>query len=531
MTPEAALIEQSFCIVDKAGRVVPFKLNETQAHYDEKRTKRDIIVKARQQGFSSFVSALIVLECIASENVRAVLIAHDSESTEKIFDRARFFVNNLGFGKTKMSVDLSRSSRREFYFKEKNSTFYIGTAGSQSFGRGDTINLLHCSEVAMWPDPQAMTAGLFQAVPRDGTIWLESTANGRGNWFHLQALKAKDRQSRFTDHFYPWWFFPEYSVPGEQMPRDFSLTEEEFNLQKAFGLTKNQLLWRREKMTELDNSDLMGGMNLFPQEYPSTFDEAFLASGQSVFRMIPFFQKDPLRVERFLTTYEEPQPKTTYVLGVDVSAGVGRDRSVIWGLNCDTFEQAFEWVSDCVDPDELGGVVAGLGKAYNLAFVAPELNNHGLATIDSLRYKYHAGRILQRYQFDKREGLARTDRLGWMTTEKSKSQMITNLRKALSLGGLKVYSEKSRNEFSTFVEKDGGRLEAQDGCFDDRVIAAALAVTGYKHLYQPQVFVEQPKTHQFSFKNQRALALGQFSDKTGVLPSEYFERYDSGVYM
>jgi len=440
-------------------------------------------------------------------------------------------VTHLRFEKAKLAVDLARSSRREFYFKETNSTFYIGTAGSDSFGRGDTINLLHCSESAMWPHPQAITAGLFQAVPRDGSIWMESTANGRGNWFHLQALKAQNSGSRFKCHFYPWWFFPEYSLPTNEIPRDFVLSDEERELQSSFRLTPGQLAWRREKVIELDSSDLLGGSNLFPQEYPSTFDEAFIASGQSVFRVIPAFSREPIHQERFLTVYHQPEEGHSYVLGVDVAAGVGRDRSVIWGLDCERFEQAFEWASDCIDPDELGSVIAGLARQYNMAWVAPELNNHGLATIDSLRYKYNAGRILQRYQFDHRDGLTRTDRLGWMTTEKSKSQMITNLRQAITLGGLKIFSERTRNELSTFVEKDSGRIEAQDGCYDDRVIACALAVTGYKHLYQPSTFVEPVRPSQFSFQLQRKLALSQFSSAhEGLLPSEFYQRADAGVF-
>lgn len=114
MTPEAAIIEQAFSIVNKAGQKVPFRLNETQLEYDERRSTRDLIVKARQQGFSSFIDALIVLLCITVDNIRAVLIAHDRESTEKLFDRARFFINNLGHKDLKFKVDLTRSSRREF---------------------------------------------------------------------------------------------------------------------------------------------------------------------------------------------------------------------------------------------------------------------------------------------------------------------------------------------------------------------------------------------------------------------------------
>ena len=527
MTPEAALIEQTFQIVNKQGEKVPFILNPVQLAYDEGRTNRDIIVKARQQGFSSFIEALIVLACLTTENIRAVLIAHDRESTEKLFDRARFFVNNLRAGPMKMEVDLTRSSRREFYFTAMNSTFYIGTAGSESFGRGDTINLLHCSEVAMWPDPRAMTAGLFQAVPRDGTIWIESTANGRGNWFHLLATRAMEGRSRFRCHFFPWWALPEYAVPVSE---PLELSEEEVSLKESFGLSDEQILWRREKLAEMDDSELVGGTNLFPQEYPATFDEAFLASGLSVFRQVPVFQKEPVERRRFLTVWERPVPGCRYVLGVDVAAGVGADRSVIEGLDCESFEQAFEWASDCVDPDELAYEIGRLAREYNMAFVVPELNNHGLATIETLRRIYPPSLILQRYQYDKREGIEKTDRLGWLTTQKTKSQLVTNLRRALR-NGLKVYSEWLRSELSTFVEHEDGRLGAQSGCYDDRVIAMALAVSGYRYVWMPREMVMPVSRPQFSFREQRRLAIRGFVEKVGAKPSQVYGRWDSGFVV
>jgi len=141
MTPYAMMIEKTFNIVDKSGAKVPFRLNAVQTRYDQERKSRNVIVKARQEGFSSFICADNTMACLAEKNIRCVLIAHDSESTEKLFDRVRFF---LTYPQIPLSPVLTRSSRREFYFKENNSSFYIGTAGSENFGRGDTINRLHC---------------------------------------------------------------------------------------------------------------------------------------------------------------------------------------------------------------------------------------------------------------------------------------------------------------------------------------------------------------------------------------------------
>jgi hypothetical protein len=451
MTPEGMLIEETFNIVNKDGEKVPFRLNEVQRKFDEEQTERNIIVKARQEGFSSYISAYIAIRCLGTRNLRCVLIAHDSESTEKIFDRVRFFLNN---SQKELKPDLSRSSRREFFFREMNSTFYIGTAGSDNFGRGDTINLLHCSEVAQWERPQELTAGLFEAVPRRGRIWLESTARGQGNWFHNRALKAREGKSRYRMHFYPWHWFEEYALGRPEWPAwwggvEGRLSSDELSLQEEFNLSMDQLAWRFDKMNEMDDSDLAGGRNLFPQEYPITFEEAFLASGSPIFGQIPAATATG-RVVGELETFRDPVPGHQYVIGLDVGGGVGGDYSVAIGIDCDTFEQAFVWSSNEVDPDELAEPVAELAARYNRAWVVPELNNHGIATVAALRRIYLPGRIMQRYSYEKREAIERLGRLGWLTTEKSKGVLIANLRRALR-EGLKVYSVRSRNELTTYV--------------------------------------------------------------------------------
>jgi hypothetical protein len=527
MTPYAQMIEHTFNIVNKDGTKVPFKLNSVQRKFDKERTSRNVIVKARQEGFSSFICAENTMACLAEKNIRCVLIAHDSQSTEKLFDRVRFFLEHP---QVPLKPILKRSNRREFYFKENNSAFYIGTAGSENFGRGDTINRLHCSEVGMWDNAQSLTAGLFEAVPRQGVIDLESTANGSGTWFHLRSMRAREGKSRFKMHFYSWADFDEYRIERDQWPSWWGgskgqFTDEEKELLKI-GLVPEQLAWRFEKMCEMDDSELASGSNMFPQEYPLTFEEAWLASGRSVFKNIPFAECD-VSVVGDLEMYRAAEKGHTYVIGVDVGAGLGGDSSIITCLDCDTFEQVCEWSSNEVDPDELAFPIKDLAERYNGAYVVPELNNHGIATVAQLRRIYSAGRILQRYSYDKRDAVERLGRLGWLTTEKTKSQLVTNLRRSLR-EGLKVYSVKARNELTTFVELKPGRFGAQSGCYDDRVIALALAVSGYRHMYKPhdEVIFDAPAEN--SFVRARSEFLREFKSQHGVLPSEIFGRQDTG---
>lgn len=525
LTDEAKAIAQFFHIVNKSGDKVPFIPNEAQAEYDRHRTNRDIILKARQEGFSSYIDALITLECLFKHNLRCVLIAHDRLSTQVLFDRVKFYVENLSGD---MKPDFGRQSRREIYFRRTNSTFYIGTAGYEEFGRGDCIHRLHCSEVASWPNPVELISGLFQAVPEEGSIWIESTAKGRGNWYHATCMKALEGRGDFKLHFFPWFADPMYKRPARMMLSDLDLDERE--LMEENNLSLDQMQWRRDKIDEMDNSEMLFGANLFPQEYPATPEEAFLASGMSVFGFIPVHDKDVVEQDRFLTLYEKPNRDDQYCIGMDVGTGVGAARSVGWILNCETMEQAGEFVSDCVDPGEFGEQMALLGMRFNEAWLVPELNNPGFATVEVLRRVYPISKILQRYQYDKRSPSdARMEKVGFLTSERTKEIAVTNLRRAMN-HNLKIFSEKTRSEMSTFIQNENSTMSAQRGCFDDRVMAAALAVTGYRHMYQPKVYVEHKKPDPFSFSEQRKVAIQGFVEEFGEEPDAYYERRDSSVY-
>jgi hypothetical protein len=120
------------------------------------------------------------------------------------------------------------------------------------------------------------------------------------------------------------------------------------------------------------------------------------------------------------------------------------------------------------------------------------------------------------------------DKVGFLTSERTKEIAITNLRRSLN-EGLKIFSEKTRAEMSTFVQKTNSTLAAQDGCYDDRVIAAALAVTGHRHLYRPQLEMVSDTINPFSFKAQRDVAINGFVDLHGEKPSDYYERWDSRI--
>ena len=110
---------------------------------------------------------------------------------------------------------LKYNTKKEMVNVEKNSTFYIGTAGARAFGHGDTINNLHCSEVSRWANAEQTMVGLLQAVPQSGRIIMETTANGFGDYFYNIWTKNENTPS-------PWMtkhngkYYLQYGAPGTE---------------------------------------------------------------------------------------------------------------------------------------------------------------------------------------------------------------------------------------------------------------------------------------------------------------------------
>lgn len=234
-----------FDIVDKAGQVVSFIPNKFQLELLETMTNKNLILKSRQIGFTSLILAIFTVDFLLTENSRSVCISHDGPSATKLLDRVKYFIDSAE--SKGLKINLKYNSRNELVNADKNSSFYIGMAGSKSFGRGDTLSNLHLSEFAFYPDPERLLSSALQAVVPDGKTFIESTACGL-NFFKTLWDESKRGVRPFKTHFFGNNFYSE-----------------------AFLL---------EKKSELGDQ--------FPQEYPATDLEAFLSSGN------PFFDRDAM---------------------------------------------------------------------------------------------------------------------------------------------------------------------------------------------------------------------------------------------
>ncbi|MBN1249823.1 MAG: hypothetical protein JXC32_19330 [Anaerolineae bacterium] len=480
-------LETCLYIRDKERRVIPLRLNWAQADYYEHRTQRDIILKARQLGFTTLICGLFFADTILRPNTTSVIVAHDTDSSEKIFRIVQLFWERLPAREQQRVGKPRFSNRREFLWPQINSQFYVGTAGAKTFGRGQTINNLHCSEFAFWPNPLDALTALTEAVPADGRIVIESTANGVGNYLHDLWTEAKQQQVRYAPHFYVWWENPAYALPGPPLGE---VTEEERELrakakQHGLALSEDQLRWRREKAKDLRDK--------FLQEYPEDDVTCFLTSGRCCFDVqallvqhrrasqtrpeavasIPGKKGTTAVAPATLSVWRRPQSGKRYVIGVDIGEGLeGRDASAAFVLERETGEQVAElhgWVA----PDRFARLVDALGRWYHLALVAVERNNHGHSTLNTLSNVCRYPRLYKHVKYDANANVVPV--LGWPTDQSTKPILVDDLAAAIADGHIVLNSPALIDECLTFVTTDTGAQEAQEGKRDDRVLAAGIA--------------------------------------------------------
>ena len=484
-TKERAIIEGLLMIADKEGNDVPFILNSAQSALDDSFTGRDIIPKARQEGISSYYIARALAKCLSTRNVNAVIVAHEDKATKKMLKKAHYMVENMRGPKPV----IKNKSANEITFSKMNSSLSIGTAGSANVGVGDTIHFLHCSEVALWDDPKSLLTGLFQAVPKNGEIGMESTGRGQGNYYHRAVMRAASGNSRYRLHFFNWHEFKEYtyhlSPEQEQKILDNLMPEwEEDKLIEQWGLTAGQLAWRRDKIEELDYD-----LTKFKQEYPMTLDECFQATGRSVFSTVNYKKVDSWeQVEPNLWILGgHPRPDYTYAIGGDVGGGVGQDNSVAEIICLNTFEQVGEFIDNRIAPDNFGRKLKYLGHMFNTAFITPENNNHGILTIDVLRKKdseteepaYPRHMIYRKVKpgTGSREEVDVITDFGFRTSVKSKPFAVGKFRMIVRKE-LLIHSPFLKDEMGSFIENENGTMSADTGCMDDSVMAMSMCIVG-----------------------------------------------------
>ena len=107
---------QCLRIRDKSGRLRVFALNRAQREYAARSTARNIVLKARQLGVTTYVAARFFVNCITRPGTLSVQVAHDQRSAEEIFRIVHRLLENLPETLRRGVLTTSRANVRQIVF-------------------------------------------------------------------------------------------------------------------------------------------------------------------------------------------------------------------------------------------------------------------------------------------------------------------------------------------------------------------------------------------------------------------------------
>lgn len=484
----------------------------------ESKPIRIIILKARQMGFSTMTEALIFARTITNTHINSGIITHKDEATNNLFTMTKNYYDWLP---DNFKPSLKASNAKELIFDNKDRTgidsqIKVLTATDDA-GRSNTFQNLHISELAFWKcDINKALASLMAAVPNSpkSMIIIESTANGY-NEFKTMWDNAVNGSNGFTPLFFAWFQMPDYRRP---VPFDFELTYEEERLKERFGLDNEQIQWRRETLRTVCNGDI----NLFRQEYPSTPEEAFIATGNSYFNNEVVNArleqvKKPLKKGFFkykyngltisdiewvddefgyINIYKDVDNYTPYVIGGDTS-GDGSDFFIGQVLDNTNGEQVAV-LRHQFDEDLYARQMYCLGMYYNSALLGVESNFSTFPIKELLRIGYPKTKMYVREVADTFTGRLQ-EKFGFRTTTITRPAMLAELAKIVRENPESINDRTTLLEMLTFVKNERGKAEAITGYHDDTIMALAIAhaIRGQQSYEKSERIVSKIKKNAF----------------------------------
>jgi len=459
-TPAACLAQFLLKIRGRGGAIAPLRANRVQTEFERRRGKRNIVLKARQMGLSTWIAGRFFLKTITQPGTLTLEVAHTQEAAEDLFRMVHRFYRRLPVTLREGALKTSKANVRAISFPKIDSEYRVETAGDPNAGRGLTVQNLHCSEVARWPgDAAEVLAGLRAALPPQGEVVLESTANGAYGCFYDEWMKAEE--TGYVRHFFPWWWEAAY-VDEDALVEP--LDEAEQSLIALHGLTEAQIAFRRGLQKQYGR--------MMVQEYPESAEACFLASGHCVFDVDGIDRRmgsveGPL-VRRWNGDLEVWYPSLEgkqYIVAVDPAGGGSEgdfcamqviERAT--GLQCAEFRGKLGLL-------EIAQRAAELAVEYQHALLVVERNNHGHAVLAYLRTACGYARVFAQNGVE-----------GWLTTSLTRPAMLEVFGRVLIEHPEVFNSRRLLRECRTFVRDAAGRTQAAQGEHDDCLMAMAMGL-------------------------------------------------------
>lgn len=546
-------VEECLSVIPmEGGGEVPFLLNPGQrVVMDTLRSElakgsyvRLIILKSRRQGISTLSEAIMYWLASCFQNNTTLVLAHDKDTSQVLFRMAQGFHDTDRRHELGIMPSVERSSRQGITFGNPDkktrhidrglgSSMLVETAEGKSVGRGLTLAGYHWAEVA-YTLKQDVATGLNIACSKTpGTIGIwESTANGVGDafettWLNSQTIQEDpDKRNDFVGVFLPWNIDPNCrrNLTKEEKENWTFLAGEE-DLAKQYSLDLEQLKFRRVVIASPEcHRPGVAAEDVFRQEYPLCWQEAFLRRGRNFF-LIPSLDalrksdKGEKKPEYYanvrcpltpvellkkisaapvlpevkkvpygpLQVWEPPKDGQDYIVAGDPAEGVSNDASIAIVLRRRPLGIVARFESRHMDPDEFGILCGMLGWWYNTGLVGVERNGPGNSANKALRALHYPRCFYDRDVHNIDEPVKSF--MGWHTNAGNRRPTLDRLEEAIRKAELEIPSRNFYEEARKFILVEAtsstgttyAKPQASPGCRDDEIMATAIAIQLHIH--------------------------------------------------
>lgn len=471
-----------YWVVDEEGNLMQFKLRPAQIFLMKNMHYRNIVLKARQLGFTTFICIFMLDYALFNRNKQLGIIAHTKDDASVIFRKVKVAWENFPKDlKDFLKLGTIGDSAVEYQFTN-GSIMRVST--SLRSGTYQMVLITEFGKIcARFPEKATeIVTGTLPAVPTKGVVFIESTAEGEDGYFYdycQEAMEMLRAHMPLTSKNYKFFFFPWYENPadvveGPALPMPPEIVDY---LDKTERLVKIKFSVAQRNWYFLTNKELKGKMK---QEHPSTPEEAFLTSGNKLFggeiidAQREKYAQEPIHIDGDFRIYRHFVRSHIYGLGADVSQGTKRDSSTIVVIDFTTGEVVMTYRSNEVDPVAFAHDIKRAALMYGGCIAAPEANNVGMTTCVTLNSIY------PNIYTQVREGLLETspsNKLGYLTTSLTKPKYMYELSEAMENDELKCLDETILLEAKRFNKEDALEISVTENTTRhfDLLTAAGIA--------------------------------------------------------
>lgn len=453
-------IEECIKVVHPVHGMVPFRLYPFQRIIVKalREERFNILRKFRQAGCTTLVAAFALWLCLFHKLKTVVILSIGDTEAVEVLERIKIMYEELPDW-MKLVPNFRVVEKNKHTFKFANGSIIKSRPSGRESGRGLSGSLVIFDEAAFIENMETIWKAAYPTVSTGGSVFVLSTVNGIGNWYHETWEGAVKGTNYFNPVMIDYTDHPEY-VFNEDWEKEYQTRNGESFYKKLEDKGIDIHAWE-------DITRKQVGPRGWKQEYLCEFlgtGDTYI-DGEILTQLHENVNKKfHSRWNNRLRVWAEAHPAYEYLISADPSLGRERDSTVFQVFNLYDGTQVAEFKSATTPLDVASEFLVQLGREYNNAMIVPERNSIGVNLIEHL---YRLGY----------DGVWCDDKghPGFQMNQASREVALAIMEEFIRTRRIKINSQRAVDELLTFIVNDVGKAEADEGCHDDLVMALAIA--------------------------------------------------------